>query len=148
MEDMAVPRPLDVSLAARLGIWLGAGGWLLGFAFVTAPDSFRFLPVLAGAIAATLFVALALDRLARVTPHYLAGASCLAVVGLGIYWSLAIAPAVEAHPEVLARLALLGVSAEFPPHITFTVAVVGCLLLVRGRRRGPSGARARQLRPG
>ena len=132
---MAPARPRDPSFGARLAIWLGAGGWLVGFAFATAPDSFRFTGPVAGGVGVTLVAALALDLLARRAPDYLAGAICLAVVLLGSYWSTWVAPAVIREPEVLARLDRFGASAEFPPHLTAAVAGIGLLLLARGWRR-------------
>lgn len=132
---MAASRPRDPSFGARLAIWLGAGGWLVGFALATAPDSFRFSGPVAGGVGVTLVAALALDVLARRAPQYLAGAFCLVVVLLGSYWSVWVAPAVIREPEVLARLDRFGASVEFPPHITAAVAVLGLLLLARGRRR-------------
>jgi hypothetical protein len=126
---MAIPDS-EVPLGARLGTWLGAFGWLIGFALVTIPDTFRFLVPMAGGAAVTLVGALVLDRITRHARRYLGGALCLTVAAIGTYWWGVMEPAVLAQPDVVARLAHFGASTHVPPALTLVAAVLGIALLL------------------
>lgn len=141
---MIAPPPRTIPLGARLGCWIGAFGWLIGFALVTLPDGARFVPQLAGGLVLTIAIALWIDwtlRQAPVLPLALPGVLLIAVSMIGTYWNLACEPAILASPATVARLrwinsigqtADVGVITHFPTHGLGLGTGIGLVLLLGG----------------
>jgi hypothetical protein len=109
--------PRQVPAAARAGGAIGVFGWLLAFALLTVPESYRFAPQLAGGLVLSLLLAFLVDRVlcrAPRLPLALAGAILLTVAVLGAYWSLVVEPALAASPHTLARLRRLDDAMRLP----------------------------------
>jgi hypothetical protein len=140
---MVPPPPRSIPLGGRLGCWIGAFGWLIGFAAVTLPDGLRFAPEMAGGFVLTLGVALAIDwnlRRAPILPLALPGALLLSLALIGSYWNLVCEPAINGSPATLARMRWLNTLGEpgaasithFPVGQLRIETGVGLLLLLAG----------------
>jgi hypothetical protein len=137
---MIDPPPRTIPLGARLGCWIGAFGWLIGFVAVTLPDGTRFAPEMAGGLVVTLAVASLLDwtmRRAPVFPFGLFGAMFVGIAAVGVYWNRIVEPAVVASPVTFERLRWLntlgrpgaGSITHFPEGALAAQVVVGLVLL-------------------
>jgi len=137
---MIAPPPRTIPLGARLGCWIGAFGWLIGFAVVTLPDGLRFAPQMAGGILVTLAVALLIEWTMRRAPVFmlgLFGALFVGMAAIGLYWNVIVEPAVVASPATFERLRRLntlgrpgaGSITHFPEGALATQTVVGLVLL-------------------
>jgi hypothetical protein len=138
---MIPPPPRRLPLGARLGCWIGAFGWLIGFTLVTIPDGLRFGPELAGGFVLTLALAVLIDwnlRRAPILPLALIGVLLLAVAMIGTYWDLVCEPAIRASPATLARLTFFNTFGEpgganithFPAGLIRIQTGVGLVLLL------------------
>src|SRR5262245_27292869 len=112
MEAGIRPEP---NRGARLGAWIGGYGWLIGFALVTIPDTLLFWRPMAGGVLLTLAGVLLVERVANRSPRYLPGLIALFIAAAGSYWLVVCEPALQAAPEVVARLHRLRASTHFPP---------------------------------
>jgi len=141
---MGFSPPRDLPIGARLGCWVGAFGWLIGFALVALPDGARFAPQLAGGLVLTFAIALWIDwtlRQAPVLPFALPGVLLLAVGMIGAYWTLVCEPSILASSETVARLRWIstlgepgdvGVITHFPAGGLRLETGVGLVLLLAG----------------
>jgi hypothetical protein len=113
-----------VPTGARVGVWLGCFGWILGLAAVAAPELPRLAVPVLGAVALTGVVAFSLDRMLASLYQSRAwlGAMMAAIGAFLLYYALALEPALHGEPELLERLRLLGSVVHVP-------AVVGAALL-------------------
>jgi hypothetical protein len=118
-----------VSRRALLGTWLGAFGWVIGFALVTLPDTLRFALPLAGGVLVTLVFALSITALTGRARRFLPGTIALGCAAVGLYWNRVMEPAVLAEPDVVARLRRIDASTEFPLLLVAIAAALGLVML-------------------
>jgi len=126
--------PRRIPLGARLGCWIGAFGWLIGFTLVTLPDGLRFAPELAGGFVLTLALAFLIDwnlRRAPNLPLALVGTLLLTVAMIGTYWNAVCEPGMYGSPVTFERLRWLNTLGE-PGGANITHFPVGTIRIETG----------------